>query len=344
MHVDLIGYLLGALSAVEQREVEDALANDSQLRKELERLRRSLEPLDSLADDQQPPAGLADRTLQAISRQEDQQPAMVRGLGEQQQEAVNAADPPWSGDAMRSFRITDSVALAMVGLVAITLFMPALANSRYAARRDACQDNFRVLGTLLTDDSIRRGGRFVPVPLSGNRAFAGIYAPQLVDRHLLTTDTPRLLCPGTNWREKMPHWSVPTLEQIDQASEAELRKLQEMAGGSYAYIVGYIDDQGRYQAVKNQSRAHFPILADAPSLHLAGRQSANHAGRGQNILYEDGHVSFVTDLRKCSLDDPIRNRRGDLEYGLDVNDAVLLPSPRPPVMQGSQLPIRFIDE
>ena len=48
MREDLLGYLLGALNAAEQQRIESRLAADPQLRRELHRLQRCLEPLDAL--------------------------------------------------------------------------------------------------------------------------------------------------------------------------------------------------------------------------------------------------------------------------------------------------------
>ena len=134
----------------------------------------------------------------------------------------------------------------------------------------------------------------------------------------------------------MGPWSVPTLEQIDNATGADLVRLQQRAGGSYAYAIGYVDDRGRYRPIRNRSRPFFPILADAPSPYLEGRQSANHGGRGQNMFFEDGHIAFVTELTQFVGDDPVRNRLGARQFGLDSEDAVLLPSPMPPILRSTR--------
>jgi len=339
MHEDLLGYLLGALSGDEQRRVEDALVSDPRLRDELERLRESLEPLESLNDQQPPPTGLVDRTLQAIERHENANRPTPRSVVPPHA-ATLACDP--KGDSAFQSRLSEvshGIVLALVGLTAATLLLPALANSRYEARINGCQNNLRVIGNLLIDDSLRHGGSYILVPLSGNRAFSGIYAPQLLDRHLITANTTSLICPGIGRSDELRSWSVPTLERIDNVTGAELDRLQRQAGGSYAYIVGYVDEQGRYRSIRNQSRPNFPILGDVPSFHLEGRQSANHGGKGQNIFFEDGHIRFVTELNQLVADDPIRNRCGNPEYGLDGDDAVMLPSSMPPVIDPDSAPL-----
>ena len=81
------------------------------------------------------------------------------------------------------------------------------------------------------------------------------------------------------------------------------------AGGSYAYCVGYMDGDGLHP-IKNQGRSQFALLSDAPSFFLPDRRSAHHGGRGQNILYEDGRVAFVTDLRGDDRGSSLAQSRG----------------------------------
>ncbi len=338
MREDLLGYLLGVLSADEQRRIEDALAVDPQLQRELERLRRSIQPLESLDEDHDPPPNLADRTLQAIERYDESSRPTPHSVTRLRAMAGTPGYQDRSSMRSQRYHISDFVVLALVGMTAITLFLPALANSRFQARKGACQNNLREVGSLLLQDSQRFGDKFIPIPISSNQAFDGVFSATLRDHHMIGGDTAALLCPGLEPRPDRESWSVPTLQQIDNATGPELDRLQQMAGGSYAYVIGYVDEQGNYQAIRNRNRPDFPILADAPSFHLAGRQSANHGGRGQNFFYEDGHVAFVSRLRQLVGDDPLRNRLGNAEYGLDSNDAVLLPSPMPPIIRGTERP------
>jgi len=63
----LLGYLLDALEPEEKRELERRLSTDPELRRDLELLRRSLEPLDGSSSLIDPPAGLAGRTCEWIT-------------------------------------------------------------------------------------------------------------------------------------------------------------------------------------------------------------------------------------------------------------------------------------
>ena len=60
MRERLLGYLLDALEPEERQAVEDALARDPKLQRELEVLADSLEPLEASGDDVEPPEGLGD--------------------------------------------------------------------------------------------------------------------------------------------------------------------------------------------------------------------------------------------------------------------------------------------
>src|SRR5688500_13521918 len=66
MRNELLGYLLEALDADEQRRVDGELRNDHQLRSEMELLGKGLTPLDADAGHLEPPAGLARRTIDFV--------------------------------------------------------------------------------------------------------------------------------------------------------------------------------------------------------------------------------------------------------------------------------------
>ena len=62
----------------------------------------------------------------------------------------------------------------------------------------------------------------------------------------------QVICPGSELAVGDTHWSVPTLAEIDRAERSVLQYLQDHAGGSYAYSVGYMDGV-QLQAVKNRA-------------------------------------------------------------------------------------------
>jgi hypothetical protein len=330
MREDLLGYLLGALDSAEQQRIESRLAADPQLRREFYRLKRCLEPLDALGQEFEPPSGLADRACENVEKHVEQAKLVPRSVTGQHHE-YSFQRSQWS--------MADGVVVALVCLMAITLFLPALANSRFLSEKFLCQNNLRSLGSALVGYAERQPDHTFPfVPLDGNRAFAGVYASTLLENELISPSDIILVCPSSELARRLTPWQVPTFEEIDRASRMSLIQLQESAGGSYAYNLGYVEDQ-KYRAVENQGRTHFALLSDAPSFHLPGRRSANHGGRGQNILYEDGHILFVSDPHLLRGDDPLRNRSGYLEAGLDYNDAVVAPSAMRPLADHTMIEI-----
>jgi hypothetical protein len=332
MHEDLLGYLMGALDADERARVEAELAKSPQLRMELARIRRCLEPLESIreAADVDPPAGLVERVCDAVEAQvAARRPTPRRLLSAHASAGICH---------LERYSVSDTIALSLVVLTAFSLILPALANSRYQARKVACQDNLRVLGEgLLTYSARDPGQRFPLVPLSGSRSFAGVFAPILLDHEMLGPQGSQVICPGSDLATGDRNWTVPTLQEIDQAEKSILQFLQDRAGGSYAYSVGYVEG-GQLHAVKNRGRSNFALMSDAPSCFLPDRRSANHGGRGQNVYFEDGHYAFVTDARIVpGGDDPWRNEADFAEAGTVEDDSVVLPSAMRPVVDPEAL-------
>ena len=214
--------------------------------------------------------------------------------------------------------------------VAALLFFPAISNSRYAAQLNACQNNLRRIGLALADYSDKAGAGYFPgVPSFGNRAFAGIYAPILLDAGYLT-DSSVVVCPAERLPVPVAEFRIPTLQQIDAAEQDSILPLQELAGGSYGYSLGVVV-AGKHEPPRNLGRDSFPLMSDAPLLFSAPLSDGHHWGRGLNMLFEDGHVLFL-EIRdpRLSNDDPFRNRLGAVEAGLDKDDAVIGRSVSPP--------------
>jgi len=86
------------------------------------------------------------------------------------------------------------------------------------------------------------------------------------------------------------------------------------------------------------------LLADKPSDGRPGRTTANHTGRGQNLLCEDGRVNWCptgplgTGPSADMTDDSYHNLQGEVAAGLHRNDAVVGGS------ADSPLPIQLIKE
>lgn len=322
MRVDLLGYLLDALDDRERARVEQALRSDPELQRRLEALQEQLSFLAEDAGDCAPPPGLAERTCARVAAGEENPPTVrpraPAGGPARRRRATN----PERGSHHHGWSLADSVVSAGVFLAAALLFFPAIANSRYRSQITACQYNLQRLGDALTAFSQQHCGLFPQIPVSGKRAAVGLYAPVLIESEILSDPT-ILICPASPLAQQRDQWWVPTLAELDGAEGRHLERLQQMMGGSYGYTLGYLMD-GRYHTPRNESRAFFAVMSDAPSLHLPGHQSSNHGGRGQNVLFEDNHVQFVVShYGRIGDEDLFLNRRGFSEAGTDKEDAVI---------------------
>lgn len=318
----LLGYALGALDESEQRELEERLAQDPALRQQLEAVQQSLEPLAECWEDFDPPAGLVERTCDYVAAEASRLNRVIPG-----QLCGLPACAPEAADSRSRWRLLDWTVMGGICLAAAAIFFPAVVNSQFLARMNSCQNNLREIGMSLAHFAEIPGrGYFPAVPRSGPQACAGIYRPTLVDQRFLT-DERVAVCPGSYYREELLARSAPTLEELDRATGLQLRELQRLAGGTYAYVLG-IQVNGELRPVLSRHRAHFAILADSPVEPFG---LPTH-GRGRNLLFEDLQIRFVSSLQDAGLvDDPFVNRYGDLEAGCDDNDAVLGPSSIPPL-------------
>lgn len=353
MQEQLVGYLLGALDEQEHREVEQRVARDPHWAAECARIERSLLPL--AEDDEQfaPPPRLATLTValvaaqaekELLQREQTYQATLVNSVPVDDRPIParlvrSAAKPKLSSSeferAPRSVRFTiaDAIVAACICAAAAVLFVPAIANSRQQAVILGCQNNLRQIGTALVNYSRRNHGEFPALPLGSKLGISGVYAPTLKEAGLVDSDK-IFVCGGSPLADEK--FAVPTKDEVLATSENQLNAVQRKLGGSYGYSLGYIDDDGKYQPNINRSRSRFALVADAPSLHLEDRQSANHGGHGQNVLFEDGHVDYLT---RCSLtdctDDVFHSDRGFVEAGRHYEDSVIGNSADRPILAGT---------
>jgi len=240
---------------------------------------------------------------------------------------MSAESAPPSGTGR--VRWIDVAVTVGVLLAASLLIIPAIQSSRFNARLVACQDNLRELGRALTQYSDRHDGYFPAVPAEGKLSAAGIYAAMLKDSGLLP-EVSRIFCPGSPMAGR-PHDAVPSVAELQTASGERLVVMRSTMGGSYGYSFGYLQD-GVYRFTKNLGREHFALMADVPLIDRSPVQSLNHAGKGQNVLFEDGHVQFVARSRLFDeADDFFANDNGVVSAGMHVNDSVIAPSSAAPL-------------
>jgi hypothetical protein len=319
----VLGYLLGALDDAEMEQVRARLESEEAYRQEWIALGRHLQHLEAVRSAAgAPPSGLAQRTCQFIFSQIKSTPRRLPRRAISPQSA-----PPSRASGVR---LLDVAAAAVVFVLAGALTFPAIQSSRFHSRLAVCSDNLRELGTMLTAYSEANHGRFPAVPTEGKLAAAGVYAP-LLARSGLLADARRLVCPDSSLAAA-GDFRVPTIAELQAADTTTLARLRQQMGGSYGYCIGYVD-HGAFEPTRNLHRAGFAMMADAPCEDRPGRQSDNHGGRGQNVLFEDGHVQFLTTSRPSGArDDIFANDDDEVAAGVHQDDSVIASSGVTPVI------------
>jgi hypothetical protein len=304
MRDELVGYVIGALEPQEKAAFEAQLSRDPGLQRELTIVRRSLLLLECDREHFDPPGELAQRTCQFVAMQ------------------ASTTIAPAAPSASR-WRMADLVVAAGIFLAASLLFFPAIYHSRYASQLAGCQNNLRRISQALAEYSGLHNGYFPALTAEGPHSAAGVYAVKLMDQGLVK-EPEWFVCPSSPLAEKPSRFHVPTLAELESASEEKLVELESSMGGSYGYNLGYLGADGNYQPTKNLHRKTFALMADAPVGESARPYSANHNGGGQNVLFEDGHVEL---LKACNAegcpDNIFLNDQGRMAAGTHQNDAVI---------------------
>lgn len=323
MRDKLVRYLLGELNTQEVQQLEAELRDSPDMRRELEYLRACLPGRCDDFDVERPapegaPRGLAERTLGRVCGDEPQRP-----LAHTPAEVASAYDPP-SGTP--SWSLADLTAAGGVFLAISMLFLPALRQSRDAARRTSCANNLREVGTMLLSYSETKC-RFFPTPTLDENA--GIFAVYLLEEGYAGPDelARLLLCRSSPLAEEVAAKRVvirvPTMCELEAATCKQRAMWKRIMGGSYAYRLGYIEGD-RYCAIRNEGSCRKAMLADAPSRKHNDLQSDHHCG-GYNEFFQDGHVKFRvhSTLPEYHHDAIYVNDDGKEAAGLDRDDTVL---------------------
>jgi prepilin-type processing-associated H-X9-DG protein len=313
MDENLVGYLLNALDPDARQQVEHDLDSDPEAGRRLELLRQALAPLAADRENIEPPPGLAGRTLARVAdhagRDLPHAPAPLRSR------AVALGRPWW--------RRADVLVAASLLVFAAGLAIPGILELRYQHALVACQNNLRQFFTGLKSYSEQHQNNFpnvanaAPAP----RNVAGLVVPILVSSGALPRDT-SIRCPG----DGVPELASLTLDRVLTMSDEEFQREVNRLACCYAYSLGYRNGDGvtgpRFDP--NEPNEELPLMSDRPPADPTAGNSPNHGGRGQNVLYADGHVRFCTG-RGVGFggDDIFVNKANKVGAGLDARDAVL---------------------
>jgi prepilin-type processing-associated H-X9-DG protein len=326
MEEQLLAYLLDALDEPAARQVEAYLAEHAQAREQLAVLERALAPL--AADDAAPtpPLRLLERTLARVAESACAPP--IPAIPSTLADLPKA--PPISPSAFPVSRswwrradvlVAASVMVTIVG-IGLTLLGSLRAPSS-AALTAQCKNNlFQFFIALQTYHDQHR--RFPDVASESPRDVAGMVVPILADAGVLS-DSASIRCPGVG----SPLACQIPLVTLRTMSNGEFEKYAPSLSMCYAYSLGYRDDEGAYHGPGNAtlvSWSQLPVMADRPPAEGIDQNSVNHGADGkapgQNVLFADGHVQFLTD-RRLGGDDIFLNSAGHVAAGLNARDIVL---------------------
>jgi prepilin-type processing-associated H-X9-DG protein len=309
MHDQLLDYLLDQLDEPARLEVEARLKLDPDVRREFDVLRQALEPL-AVDAEIVPPQNLAARAIAHVAEHLctdlPKAPVIAR---------IDGSSRAW-------WRRADVLVAASLLLIFVGIGIPAIFKIRSSLASAAiveCANNLREFHVAMQAYKDQHGTLPVIVDKTP-RDVAGMVAPVLKEAGVLPA-TFNVSCPahGVFQPCSLTHAELQALPAERFAQEAPKLLV------SYAYSLGYRDANNVWHAVArpdDQLEAFVPLLADTPPAGAAPGNSLNHGGRGQNILYLDGHVRFLT-LRSVAGDDLFLNRANRVAAGLDCGDAVL---------------------
>ena len=343
---DLLGYVLGALDAQEERDLQEQIDANPEIEDQLLQLRQTMSPLDSLTfGEPGNRPGLARRTCELVASLKHGNQNLLDGgdaigemFGTSDPEAVREMfddSPPSSGSDLEPFtfsRLRDRFShprswsridvLAGVAILAIfaSVLLPAISHSRFHGRINSCKHNLTEVGNAMLVYSELHSGHFINIPSVGMAsANNGLFAPVLKDAGFIQNDA-LFACAGRTESEPP---RIPTIHQIRAAKGAQLDVLRRRMGGHFGYALGFFDGD-EYSARKNDGSSYSVIIADMPSSHLPGRGSENHEGKGQNCFFADGHVQFAT-AHSIGDDAIYENDLGIVGPGLGERDNVIAP-------------------
>lgn len=312
----LIGYALQALSPSETAAVEAHLQAHPEDFAKLERYRQVLAPLETDRDAYTPPAGLVHAVLARVAE------TIVGQAQEASATPSTSRRPVWPqspGDVpvYLGRRPIEVFLAAGIAFLAFGLVLAGAQKIRHNHQIVACQNNLRLLYQGLTDYADAHDDRYPQVG-EPHTPTAGSFAKLLVETGY---------APST-WSPACPAGTIATDVKPFQVTKPASQSPDLPVPVDYAYTLGYRTPEARLIGPRRGDRwspDNTPLAADLPAVQLAptpGPVSAH--GRGQNVLFVDGRVQFVTVATVGpSGDDIYRNDAGLVRAGLQRFDATL---------------------
>lgn len=312
---DMLDYALGQLEGDAAERAAREVDADPVLADRLDRLNRGLDRLLDDEGDYDPPLDLGRRTLDFVARAARERPATLE-----------------MAPARRRFRLGDFAVAATIFLASILALAPAILRGKERWGRAACANNLQKVGVRLHQyAALNHAYPFVDadeeVPHVGAilcRLNEAGFPVEASDLH----------CPCDESGPKLDR--VPRYAEVAERMRVAPDEVCRMLHNGYAFHIGhYPTPSPTDEPVPLRPDAglqSIPILADRPGFDGASGSihdgnSPNHGGQGQNVLFADGHASWLSSRRVSPHDaDLYLNNEKRPSYGLGPQDAVLMPA------------------
>lgn len=309
------------------------LSEDAESQALYEALGGIVGPLGCL-EEEEPPAGLSERTLQWV-----RQHAQAKQLAQRSVEIASGSVGIHRNRGGRArwvlSNLRDVVAVAACLMLVFLFMRPGVQKARHISQEQTCASQLRSLGYGLSQYAHDHSGQ-MPYVLRPQGA-KWLDVGKQDDQHYSNTRNMYLLvkqgyvplrsflCPGVEGRP-----GIRVRAKVDSQTLKALQDFTHRHQVNYSFLL--ILDRQSFFAKQNEAvpigSDQNPIFADYDSgnptvldlsLHqeLLNRNSANHAGRGQNLLFGDGHVRFSTKRHVGLHEDDIFTLNDILQYDGD---------------------------
>jgi prepilin-type processing-associated H-X9-DG protein len=314
MEENFVGYLLDALDERTRLQVEAYLAEHPEARAKMGLLKQGLNVLEADLDAPAPPALLAERTLARVAEH-------VCTGGDRIAELPKAplATPAMVRGSRSWWRRADVMVAAALLITVTGISFVVLQRMQGPAMIADCKNNLReFFGGL--EAYRERTGHFPDVVKEAPHDVAGMVVPILAEAGVLPSSA-SIRCPAVG----APLSCDYTLAMLRDMNDADFRPRSPCLSMCYAYSLGYRDENGVWHTpgdAKEGDLSQTPVMADRPPSEGIVKNSVNHDGKGQNVLFADGHLEFLED-RKIAGDDIFLNTDKRVAAGLGARDIVL---------------------
>jgi hypothetical protein len=305
MNEHLLDYVLDRLDDSTKRQVESRLEVDEAARRHVESLRQTMALL-AADEDTEPPSHLSARTIARVAeyacRQLPQAPAPRRS---------ESASRPW-------WRRADVLVAASLLAMVAGIGLPMLSKLRNPAAIVECQENLRKFYFALHTYQEQHK----QLPAIDQKDVAGVIIPMLRDAGCLPEDF-SVRCPGHG--DGTFQTCSLTVQDIKAMTPEQIVAHAPNLLASYAFTLGYRDENNIWHPLNRADDGgdnSVLIFADSPPPGITAGNSRNHAGRGQNVLFLDGRVQFLS-VRTFAGDDIYLNTTNCVAAGNSVRDHVL---------------------